>query len=154
MPKPSVALCSAKPITSKVASATSLLAADWPMARPSAKLCSPMPTAIKSASCRDGDHAATITVNSKGDLVVNLDNAGKQSARVNVRALTTIDGKKITLADRTVRVAAGKKIKVDLKVSKGKRAELSHGTHPLEVTATPEGGGGKGSTVAPLRAKA
>ena len=58
IPKPSVALWSAKPITSSVASAISLLAAAWPIARPSAKLCRPMPTAINSESRRAGDHAA------------------------------------------------------------------------------------------------
>ena len=50
MPKPSVALWRAKPITSVSASATSPLPADWPMARPSEKLCRPMPVAIMSAS--------------------------------------------------------------------------------------------------------
>ena len=59
MPKPSVALCSAKPMTSTVARATSPLAADWPMARPSAKLCRPMPTAISSAVWRALLHDAT-----------------------------------------------------------------------------------------------
>ena len=54
MPKPSVALCSAKPITSSVASAISLAAAACPIASPSAKLCRPMPTAISSASRRAG----------------------------------------------------------------------------------------------------
>ena len=58
MPKPSVALCNAKPMTSSVASAISPCAADWPMARPSAKLCRPMPTAINKASRRAGDQEA------------------------------------------------------------------------------------------------
>ena len=50
MPKPSVALCSPKPITRSSASDTSSCAADWPIARPSEKLCRPIPVAISSAS--------------------------------------------------------------------------------------------------------
>jgi hypothetical protein len=59
MPKPSVALCRPKPMTSIVANATSPRAADCPIARPSAKLCAPIPTAIGNANRRCGVHAAT-----------------------------------------------------------------------------------------------
>ena len=58
MPKPSVALCRPKPMTSSRARAISPLAADAPIARPSAKLCRPMPTAISSESRRAGDQVA------------------------------------------------------------------------------------------------
>ena len=54
MPKPSVALCSAKPMIRTSASETSSGAAAWPIARPSPKLCRPMPVAIRSASRRAG----------------------------------------------------------------------------------------------------
>ena len=50
MPKPSVELCSPKPMTSSSASLISSFAADCPIASPSEKLCRPMPTAIRSAS--------------------------------------------------------------------------------------------------------
>ena len=59
IPKPSVALCRAKPTTSTVARAISLPAAAWPMARLSATLCGPMPTAMSSDSCLARDHPAT-----------------------------------------------------------------------------------------------
>ena len=55
MPKPSVALCRPKPITSITARAISPAAADCPIARPSAKLCRPMPTAISSERRRAAD---------------------------------------------------------------------------------------------------
>ena len=58
MPKPSVALWSAKPITSTMARLISSLAADWPIARPSEKLCSPMPVAMKTASHFAGESPA------------------------------------------------------------------------------------------------
>src|SRR3989442_12663417 len=50
MPKPSVTLWSAKPITSTSAKATAPLAADWPIASPSERLCRPSPVAIIIAS--------------------------------------------------------------------------------------------------------
>src|SRR5256885_11441109 len=50
MPKPSVMLWSAKPITSTSAKATAPLAADWPIASPSDRLCRPSPVAIIIAS--------------------------------------------------------------------------------------------------------
>ena len=59
MPKPSVALCRAKPMTSTVAKAISLLAAACPIANPSAKLCSPIPMAISKESCLAGDQRAS-----------------------------------------------------------------------------------------------
>ena len=62
MPKPSVALCSPKPITSTSARLISPLAADWPIARPSEKLCSPMPVAIISDSDCAGDSAPGLHV--------------------------------------------------------------------------------------------
>ena len=49
MPKPSVELCSAKPMMSTVARPISPAWAETPMARPSAKLCSPMATAMTIA---------------------------------------------------------------------------------------------------------
>src|ERR1700712_5274463 len=52
MPKPSVALCNPKPMTSTPANAMSPVAADCPIAKPSAKLCSPIPVAISNASRR------------------------------------------------------------------------------------------------------
>ena len=48
MPKPSVALCSAKPTISVTARLAAPVAAAWPIARPSPKLWTPMPTAIRS----------------------------------------------------------------------------------------------------------
>ena len=50
MPKPSVTLCSAKPITSTSAKAIAPVAADCPIARPSDRLCRPSPVAIIIAS--------------------------------------------------------------------------------------------------------
>ena len=58
MPKPSVALWSAKPITSTIARLISSLAADWPIASPSEKLCRPMPVAMKTASHFAGESPA------------------------------------------------------------------------------------------------
>ena len=66
MPKPSVPLCKAKPMTNIRASPTLPAAAELPMASPSAKLCSPIPTAIMIAnrlaeSCHSGVlHSCTV----------------------------------------------------------------------------------------------
>ena len=51
MPNPSVALCSANPITSSSASESPPPLAAWPIASPSEKLCSPMPVAMDIPSC-------------------------------------------------------------------------------------------------------
>ena len=59
MPKPSVALCSPKPMIRTSASVTWSCAADCPIASPSEKLCSPMPVAISSASQDAGESPAT-----------------------------------------------------------------------------------------------
>src|ERR1700694_2032609 len=50
IPKPSVTLWSAKPMTSTTAKATAPVAADWPIASPSERLCRPSPVAIIMAS--------------------------------------------------------------------------------------------------------
>jgi hypothetical protein len=93
-----------------------------------------------------GSGQETITIDSKGQLVVHLRNAGKQAARLRVRALATITGKKVTIATSTVTVKGGHNEQVDLRVSKQARTRLGHGTHPLEVTATPLGTGSNHKT--------
>src|SRR5581483_7726825 len=62
MPKPSVALWSAKPTTKVVASNVEFSAAAAPIPRPSAKLCRPMPIAISMASLRPSITASAFTV--------------------------------------------------------------------------------------------
>ena len=61
MPKPSVMLCRAKPITSTTAKATAPVAADCPIANPSDRLCSPSPVAIIIASVLGGAGGASFT---------------------------------------------------------------------------------------------
>jgi hypothetical protein len=84
-----------------------------------------------------GSKSPTITVDSKGRLVVTLRNSDKQALKVRVLARATIKGKKVTIATRTITVKAGRSTKVALTVDKAARRRLGHATHQLEVTATP-----------------
>ncbi len=95
----------------------------------------------------------TITVDSKGDLVVKVSNAAKNAERIQLHAIAIVGGKKVTIASRTVTVKPNHLAKVELSVDKHARAELGHETHPLEVTATPLGGQGDSLTTHALRTR-
>lgn len=94
------------------------------------------PVSVVSGSA-NGSGQPTITVDSKGRLVVSVRNAETRALRVRVRARATIAGKKVTIATRTITVKAGRSTKVALTVDKAARRRLGRGTHKLEVTATP-----------------
>jgi hypothetical protein len=94
------------------------------------------PVSVNAAGSA-GSKSSTITVDSKGRLVVTLRNSDKRALEVRVLARATIKGKKVPIATRTITVKAGRSTKVALTVSKAARRKLGRGTHQLEVTATP-----------------
>jgi hypothetical protein len=97
------------------------------------------PVSVNSASA-SGSEQPTITVDSKGRIVVSVRNADAKALKIRVRARATIGGKPVTIATRTITVKAGASAKVALTVDKAARRKLGHGTHKLEVTATPLSG--------------
>ncbi|HWI73290.1 MAG TPA: collagen-like protein, partial [Baekduia sp.] len=94
------------------------------------------PVSVNAAGSA-GSKSPTITVDSKGRLVVTLRNSDKRALKVRVLARATIKGKKVTIATRTITVKAGRSTRVALTVDKAARRRLGRGTHQLEVTATP-----------------
>jgi hypothetical protein len=98
------------------------------------------PSGPVTVASNRGTAQPTITVDSKGRLVVSVRNADAKALRVRVRARATINGKPVTIATRTITVKAGRSLKVALTVDKAARRRLGRGTHELEVTATPLSG--------------
>jgi len=111
------------------------------------------PRGPAGVSVKSTEGGSTITVDSKGDLVVKVANPDKGAARLRLRALATVDGRKVTISSRTVTVKGGHLEKVELKVSEGARRKLGHQTHPLEVTATPVGARADDLAIDTLRTK-
>jgi hypothetical protein len=93
-----------------------------------------------SVSPAGGGSQSTISVDSKGRLVVRVRNTDTQALRVLVRARARIAGKMVTIAARTIRVKAGQTRNVALEVDQAARRKLGHGAHKVEVTATPLSG--------------
>jgi Collagen triple helix repeat (20 copies) len=92
------------------------------------------PVSVDPAS---GRGQPTISVDSKGRLVVRVRNSDSRALRVLVRARARVAGEMVEIATRTITVMAGQSRNVALEVGQAARRKLGHGAHKLEVTATP-----------------
>lgn len=97
----------------------------------------PGPAGPVSVGPASGRGQPTISVDSKGRLVVSVRNSDSRALRVLVRARAQVAGKMVKIAARTITIKAGQSRNVALEVGQAARRKLGHGTHELEVTATP-----------------
>jgi hypothetical protein len=92
------------------------------------------PVSVRPA---DGRGQSTISVDSRGRLVVRVLNSDSRALRILVRARARVAGEMVKIATRTIRLKAGQSSIVTLKVGQAARRKVGHGAHRLEVTATP-----------------